>query len=900
MTLLLDWLSREAHLLVAWWLAITLAGAAVYPLCFRLLGGLPDRGYTLARPFGLLIVASCFWLLGCFGVMENTRGGMLLSWCLVASFCALYAGRGISLRDAAEWWRENRALVLFAELLFMALFVGWAFFRAHQNEILYTEKPMELAFMSAAQRSPVFPPSDPWLSGYAISYYYLGYVISGMLSMVSGHGSAIGFNLTIAASFALTGLSGFGVVYNLARSRAFEFRESLRDAEARRSFALAAGGLAALLLTLVGNFQAPLIEFPYQSRAASAEYLDFWGTQDRSNFADGVYVQDPHAPWLSDSAGWDYWWWFRASRVLTDYNLDGSFSGIQPIDEFPAFSFLLADNHPHVLSLPFSIAALGLMFNVVNCRRAPGRDAIVLYGVVIGGLAFLNAWDAPIYLVGLLAAEGLRRLMLNDRGRLGFGDLTQMAILALALAAIALIAYMPFFVGFRSQAGGILPNLAQPTALQRSFIAFGPFFALIPPYLLAEVLRGRSGGRLNPRLAATLTLAFALALTVSMLLFGAILLARDGWLPGIGAAQMSPDLWNSLMSRRFSHVGTTLMLLLGLAAALSRLLPKHNAEPGSRITYSRATGLALLLIGLGCCLTLLPEFVILRDNFVSRINTVFKLYYQAWAFWSVAAAYGVYSMLADSKLRLTSASWRAAYAVLSAVALVGGLAYSVYGIRQRAWHETTQRYPMPEHWTQPNLLVEDGDWIQAGMALMSDSGASEADEASILRAQEDGLVTVAADAVVVMPQLTLDGGKSFASDSDRRVIECLRNLVGRDETVVAEAVMNAYDANYGRVGALSGIPIVLGWENHERQWRGSTYFDIAGARRHDLDTLYESTDMSQAADIVRHYNIEYILYGETERRQYGSRGEEKFLDSLPLVCEAGTSRVFAAHPLLRQ
>ena len=39
--------------------------------------------------------------------------------------------------------------------------------------------------------------------------------------------------------------------------------------------------------------------------------------------------------------------------------------GIQPIDEFPGFSFLLGDMHPHVLALPFVLLALAVAFNVL-------------------------------------------------------------------------------------------------------------------------------------------------------------------------------------------------------------------------------------------------------------------------------------------------------------------------------------------------------------------------------------------------------------------------------------------------------------------------------------------------------------------------------------------------------
>ena len=56
------------------------------------------------------------------------------------------------------------------------------------------------------------------------------------------------------------------------------------------------------------------------------------------------------------------WWWWRASRVVTDYNLQGVQNEI--IDEFPAFSYLLGDLHPHVLAMPFGLLAVALALNL--------------------------------------------------------------------------------------------------------------------------------------------------------------------------------------------------------------------------------------------------------------------------------------------------------------------------------------------------------------------------------------------------------------------------------------------------------------------------------------------------------------------------------------------------------
>ena len=68
------------------------------------------------------------------------------------------------------------------------------------------------------------------------------------------------------------------------------------------------------------------------------------------------------------------WWWWRASRVIHDLDPNGNTMGVQPIDEFPGFSFLLGDMHPHVLALPFVLLALALALNaLIKGRRGLSR-----------------------------------------------------------------------------------------------------------------------------------------------------------------------------------------------------------------------------------------------------------------------------------------------------------------------------------------------------------------------------------------------------------------------------------------------------------------------------------------------------------------------------------------------
>ena len=912
MTVLMEWLSREGLIILGWWLWITLAGVAVFPLCMRLLSGLPDKGYTLARTVGMMLVTFVFWLLASYGFLDNSAGSIILSWMIVAIVSlAIYVRLG-DVRDILVWWRENRMLFVVTEVLFFGLFFVWVIYRAHQNQILFTEKPMELAFMSAVQRSDSFPPNDPWMSGYSISYYYMGYVMSSMLSMLNGITSTIGFNLTIASQFALTGLTAFGVVYNLVRSRAFEPVTQFRNSSASQSVAISVGIFGMLFMVLMGNFQGVLIEAPYQSKSMPASYFEFWGTQERANFVEDQYIHDSDSILMDDPASWTSWWWFRASRVLTDYNLDNTLPPnwhAQPIDEFPAFSFLLADNHPHVLSLPFVVMVIGMMLNLLLTGRDPNGYEILLYGIGVGSLVFLNTWDGPIYLVGLVGADAVRRLMRHDKGKLDIEDWLHLFKLGFLLTGILVIAYLPFLIGFRSQAGGILPNLLHPTAFRRFFIMLGPFVMILPVFLLTETWRATRFKEMNWRTGFSTGGLILLGLLIVMLL----LTALSAFIPTIqGYVQGFLTEWGGwdvviplLLQRRVEYGLTSLLLLLSIVLVIGRLFPTtHKAKiedtsESIKVTYPSATGFVLLLIAMGLMLTLIPEFFYLKDNFSTRINTIFKFYYQVWAVWSIAGAYAVYSVIGDSRIPQVKLPLRLIFSGVVILVLIGGLMYSVFGIYHRSWIETgrnqtpaSRMYSAPENWENPVRLVSDGVRVAEGTILYSNGNLNENPQAFITRASQAGIVSLKGEDITILPLLTLDGGSTMIDRNDFNVVTCLSNLVDGDDAVVVEASRDAYNAQYGRVGALTGIPIVLGWENHERQWRGLTYNEIAGTRREDIDKLYSHSEMDAVIEIIEKYNINYILYGSTERAQFGDTGERKFFNNLPIVCESDNSRVF--------
>ncbi len=107
---------------------------------------------------------------------------------------------------------------------------------------------------------------------------------------------------------------------------------------------------------------------------------------------------------------------------------------------------------------------------------------------------------------------------------------------------------------------------------------------------------------------------------------------------------------------------------------------------------------------------------------------------------------------------------------------------------------------------------------------------------------------------------------------DKELVEYIEKYIP-GQPVIMEAQGDSY-TDYNRISAYTGVPTVAGWWVHEWLWRGSA--DIVGNRIPDIVTLYESEDLNATRDVIKKYNIEYVVVSNMEREKYTKLNEEKF------------------------
>jgi YYY domain-containing protein len=565
----------------------------------------------------------------------------------------------------------------------------------------------------------------------------------------------------------------------------------------------------------------------------------------------GALIRTPWAWWLHRDLWLRYDWW-GPSRVIAKPSYT--------INEFPAFSFILADLHAHVLALPLAALALGVALNLLRARGTGlGAFGAGLNGfgawmglgvaaVALGALYATNGWDLPTYLALALVALALSQWVAHER-RWGSEFAASLATGAALLVALAVLVYLPFYRGFVSPAQGIgLVPPAMRSAVGDEFAIFG-LPALVVSSLLVVRLATLLGDIFAPARAEE---AASVRRVVALGVGGCFALL-------------------ALLAWRFpSAQSLTLSAVLLVVAGCGTVLLAHLLPGAHWRLWLKDVGDAEIyvwcLVGLAAALVGAAEVVYLRDVFdggaAFRMNTVFKLYYQAWLLLGVASGPALAWLWARVAPRLAWA-WAPPdpeRARLPIRALV---------LRWSGWSGTLA-------------------WVLALVALL---GA-----VAIYPVQ----ASAARTANFSLPR-SLDGTAYMATDAvnrgDAAALAWLNDPahVAGDPTIV-EASGGEY-THFDRVSAFTGLPTVLGWYGHEVQWRVNWLARPGNSgeldrRKAAVDLIYTSLDPTVVAGLLQRYHVRYVYVGNAERQQYPAVNMARFPALLQVVYHSADVTIY--------
>jgi YYY domain-containing protein len=589
---------------------------------------------------------------------------------------------------------------------------------------------------------------------------------------------SIAYNFILPTWFALVALGAFAVGYGVMESRKWKPEDSSLSTF---HFPLITGLAGSLLTVFLGNLGTIQLLFSALQRIAApggtvpadVGFFQRWGWA-----LQGVWRVLTEGALLPIGRG--DWYWFP-SRVIP------SGPGNE-ITEFPLFTFLYSDMHAHMLVMPLALFIIAWALAFVRARAQLTRgEWIASFGIgalFIGALKPTNTWD--LYTYYLLAAIAVaytlfRYFEWNERFNLP--NWAGKVFLALGAAGLLYVLgslfYLPFSQWFGQAYNSVDFWQGSRTPFSSYFTQWGFFLFIITAWLVWETREWMAATpvshlkRLQPYV---LVIEIALAALIALFVFFIVEKAFIGFLA----------------------------LPLAFWAAMLLLRPDQSDEKR----------FVLFLTGTALTITIAVEFVALVGD-IGRMNTIFKLYLQAWMMFAVsaAAAFG-WLLPAFTQWRL---KWRVIYQTGFYVLLAGVFMFTLTA--------STDKISDRMNPDAPNTL----------------------------------------DAMEFMAHTQHWDGQIMDLSEDYRAIRWMQdNIEGSPVIVEANCTEYRWCTRYT---IYTGLPGVVGWNWHQRQQRGIFSIQVQD-RVNEVGNFYATTDVNLALNFLKKYDVQYIVVGQLERNVY--------------------------------
>lgn len=390
-----------------WWACLLALGIIYLPASLLIFNDFKDCGFLFSKVIGIAFSGFLSWFLASIKLVPFTGMGTFITVIigLILNVIVLIVCRRKRQMLFSERFTIKSRLysVLYIELFFLVLLIGWLYLKGYRPEAYgTTEKIMDYGFMLSLDKSPYMPATDMWLSGENFNYYYVGQYIATYLSKLSGVGVGYGYNFMLMSEAAFAFVIPFSLVVTVVRDRMEDLKITSK---------------------------AKLYSIPYIAGLISGIAVDFCGNLHYIVFNNIVpALQDMlGVTELAQNSGTAVsGYWFPNSTRYIGYVPD---TADKTIHEFPSYSFVLGDLHAHVINICFVLTVVGILYAYMRYRKksldsarqqclfiekSDAGDAyfgipsffkevfnpcVIAIGFFIGLFHMTNYWDYPIYFV---------------------------------------------------------------------------------------------------------------------------------------------------------------------------------------------------------------------------------------------------------------------------------------------------------------------------------------------------------------------------------------------------------------------------------------------------------------------------------------------------------------------
>lgn len=552
--------------LLGWLVLVEASGAAAFVLFLPLLRRFPDAGAGVSKMLGLAVPAVAVFVSVTWLGLTFTRG------LVAAVFGTWFLAAGVVGRRRkallAQVWAQRRRTILWVTALSTTTFLVFVALRSMNPDLWNPsragEKPFELTMLTSVMRTRTLPPYDSWMSGGVLNYYYGGYLMLSLPGRLLRTSPTVVMNLAVAVFASCSA----GAAFTAGSAAASSGRRVVSAAS--MATARWAGLLAAAFLLVVPN----LVVVPGLVRRAVG----------------------------ADPGTFDWW---ASSRVIPNS---------VAITEFPAWSVLFGDVHPHLMGLPLLATVLVLCLawyrSLIERQSAQSLALAVVVGLLLGLVRATNTWDYPLATAAAIVAVSYA-LVRRGNWRIVARD-------AVVVGAGVLLVWAPYVWRGEVYDAGVEP-VTQRTPWT-SWVDQWAFFAACTVLVVVPIVwrRARHLVDTSPTVWRHVRLGHVVAAAVAVCAAGVLFNS------GARATQL------------------TCLLLAALAAA--------SAVIGRRSRAFSSLGCLLMAVG-WFAIAVIEQYSVKND--AGRMNTVFKGWFQAWLLLALGCAVSLV-VLIRSQARATS------------------------------------------------------------------------------------------------------------------------------------------------------------------------------------------------------------------------------------------------------